>query len=92
MEPEDLYNAVLGALTDHARKQEQETPSISSGMLPVEPFDAETDDNVRVRVVGIVSNPASETLDFVVLKTLNGGEIIPTTEGSVWAIEPAAAG
>jgi len=26
-------------------------------------------------------------IDFVVLKTLSGGEIIPTTEGSLWPVE-----
>lgn len=81
-----MYNAVLGALAEHRRETEEDAPRLSAGMMAIAPFDAETEDGERVRVVGVVANPALDMLNFVVLKTLDGGEIIPTDEGSVWAI------
>lgn len=86
MDPEDMYNALLGALTEHHKKLEEDAPRIGS-MMPIAPFEAETDDGDHARVVGIVTNPGADVLDFVVVKTLSGGELIATTEGSVWAVK-----
>jgi len=90
MDPEDMYNALLGALTDHQKKMEEDAPRIGT-MMAMAPFDAETDDNERVRVVGLVTNPGADMIDFVVLKTLEGGEMIAVTEGSVWPVKEKAA-
>ncbi|WP_315924849.1 hypothetical protein [Mesorhizobium sp. SP-1A] len=85
MDGEEMYHAFLGALTDHAAKLAEDARRVGA-LMPIEPFDAETVDDERVRVVGVVTNPGSDCLDFVVLKTLEGGEVIPTTEGSVWPV------
>jgi hypothetical protein len=87
MDGEEMYHAVLGALADHAAKQAEDAPRVGA-LMRIAPFDAETCDNEPVRVVGVVTNPGSDCLDFVVLKTLEGGEVIPTTEGSVWPVKP----
>lgn len=89
MDGEDIYNAVIGALADHQKKMEEDSPR-HGAMMPISPFDAETIDDERVRVVGVIQNPGADCLDFVVLKTLEGGEMIPTTEGSVWPTEKEA--
>lgn len=86
MEPEEMYEAVLAALTDHAAKLAEDAPRIGT-MMAMAPFDAETDDNERVRVVGLVTNPGADMIDFVCLKTLEGGETIAVTEGSVWPVK-----
>jgi hypothetical protein len=86
MDASKMYDAFLGALSDHAKKQAEDESRLTSGMIPIAPFDAETIDDERVRVVGIVSNVAHDMLDFVVIKTMPGGEMIPTTEGSLWPV------
>ncbi|MBZ9698812.1 hypothetical protein [Mesorhizobium sp. CO1-1-9] len=86
MDGEEMYHAVLEALTDHHKRLEEDASRLSAGIMAIAPFDAETADDESVSVVGIVSNPIDGCLDFVVLKTLEGGEMIPTTEGSVWPL------
>lgn len=89
MEYDDVYNAMLSALEDHARKRSEDAPQLSPGLIPIEPFDAENADGERCRAVGVVTNPAQDALDFVVLKEYDGGELVPTTEGSLWRVAEA---
>lgn len=86
MEYEDVYNAMLSALEDHARKQNDDLPQLSRGMMAIEPFEAECSDGGRCRAIGVVTNPAQDALDFVVIKEYGEGELIPTTEGSLWRL------
>ncbi len=88
MDYEDVYNAMLSALEDHARERGDELPQLSPGMMAIEPFEAECSDGGRCRAVGVVTNPAQDALDFVVLKEYDGGELVPTTEGSLWRLGP----
>ena len=87
MDPNEMYGAVLDALTDHAKKREEDAPRKAVGMMSIQPFDAETADDESVRAVGVIAYGDMNDIDFVVLKTLSGGEIIPTTEGSLWPVE-----
>lgn len=86
MEYEDMRAAVLAALEYHSEKQEERAPTVAAGMLPIEPFEAETGDGEPCRAIGVVTNPGADHIEFVVLKTLDGGEMFPTTEGSLWRV------
>ncbi len=57
-----------------------------TSMIQIEPFDAESDDEERLRVVGIVADASDDTFDFIAIKTLENGEMIPVREGSVWPV------
>ncbi len=85
MEPEQVYEAMREALRDADQEREENAPRVSVGMMAIAPFDAENTDGEPVRAIGVVTNPALDMLEFVVLKTLESGEIFPTTEGSLWA-------
>lgn len=87
MDPNEMYGAVLDALTDHAKKHEENSPRKAVGMMAIQPFDAETTDNEAVRAVGVIAYGDMDDIDFVVLKTLPSGEIIPSTECVLWAVE-----
>jgi predicted cupin superfamily sugar epimerase len=84
MEYEDMRAAMLDALSEHARQQEERAPTVAAGMLPVAPFQAETEDSERVTVIGVATNPAHDYLEFVVIKEDEDGEIYPTTAGTLW--------
>lgn len=86
MEWEDIYSAMLSAMEEHARKQAEDAPQLSTGLIAIEPFDAENIDGERCKAVGIVTNPGSDAFDFIVLKEFKGGELVPTTEGSLWRV------
>lgn len=86
MDYDDVYNAMLSALEDHARKQAEDAPQLSPGMMAIEPFEAECSDGGRCRAIGVVTSPAQDALDFVVLKEYGEGELVPTTEGSLWRV------
>ncbi|TGQ94622.1 hypothetical protein EN851_03440 [Mesorhizobium sp. M8A.F.Ca.ET.208.01.1.1] len=90
LEQEDVYHAMLAALTEHQRQRNEDAPSLGQ-MMPIAPFDAETFDDERVKVVGVIRNPGMDVLDFVVIKTLEGGEMTPATESSVWPLTKEAA-
>ncbi|MBC2887278.1 hypothetical protein H7Q97_18010 [Ochrobactrum sp. CM-21-5] len=55
-------------------------------MIQIEPFDAETEDDEKLRVVGIVQGTDDETFDFIAIKTLENGEMYPTREATVWSV------
>ena len=86
MEWEDIYSAMLAAMEEHDRKQREDAPQLSPGMMAIEPFDAENADGERCRAVGVVTSPAQDAFDFVVIKEFKGGELVPTTEGSLWRL------
>lgn len=86
MEWEDIYSATLSAMEEHARKQAEDAPQLSPGMMAIEPFEAECSDGGRCRAIGVVTNPAQDALDFVVIKEYGEGELVPTTEGSLWRV------
>jgi hypothetical protein len=85
MEEEDIYNAVRSAMDD-ARRDEPKSTGVR-GMMAIEAFNAETGDGDPVRVVGVITSDDCETLDFIVIKTIDDGEMIPTVEGSVYALK-----
>lgn len=84
IEYEDIRNAMLDALNEHARLRDEEANTTSPGMMAIEPFDAENSDGEPCRAVGVVTNPLQDFIEFVVIKECAGGELIPTTEGSLW--------
>lgn len=86
MEYEDMRAAVLAALEDHSEKQQ---PRFGA-LMRIEPFDAETSDEEPCKAIGVVVSPDGDCLDFVVIKDVGDGELIPTTEGSLWKREKAA--
>lgn len=90
MDYDEMRAAVFAALEDHREKQEEAAPTVGAGMLPIEPFEAETSDGELCRAIGVVTNPGADCIEFVVLKTLDGGEMFPTTESSLWKREAAA--
>jgi|GEM_PF-1521262 hypothetical protein len=90
MEYEDMRAAMLDAMEEHVKKQEERAPTVASGMLAIEPFDAENIEGETCRAIGVVTNPDADYIEFIVLKTVDGGEIFPTTEGSLWRREAAA--
>ena len=83
MDCEDFYAATLAALDAHASKERENTTRLG-GMMNIPPFDAVTFDDEPCRAVGVVLNADGECLDFVVIKECAGGELIPTTESSLW--------
>lgn len=86
MDYDEMRAAVLAALEDHSEKQ---SPRLGA-MMPIEPFDAENSDDEPCRAIGVVVSTEGDCLDFVVIKDVGGGELIPTTEGSLWRREAAA--
>ncbi|WP_242221177.1 hypothetical protein [Shinella zoogloeoides] len=86
MEYEDMRAAVLAALEDHSQKQ---SPRLGA-IMRIEPFEAETADDEPCRAIGVVVSTDGDCLDFVVIKEVGDGELIPTTEGSLWKREKAA--
>lgn len=89
MDYDDMRAAVLDALEEHARKQEERAPTVAAGMMAIEPFDAENIDGEPCRAIGVVTNPGADCIEFIVLKTVDGGEMFPTTEGSLWKLKAA---
>lgn len=87
MDPNEMYAAFHEALTDHAKEQKEDAPRKAVGMMTIQPFDAKTEEDEPVRAVGVIAYGDMDDIDFVVLKTLPGGEIIPATEGSLWAVQ-----
>lgn len=67
--------------------EEDHEPKIKR-MMPIEPFDAENFDDRRVRVLGIAYRDGE--LAWVVAKELEGGELFPELETSVWRVQAAA--
>ncbi|MCD1266845.1 hypothetical protein B5M44_21520 [Shinella sumterensis] len=84
MDYEDMRTAMFDALEGHAKQQEERAPTVAAGMIRIDPFDAENIDGEPCRAIGVVTNPGSDYIEFVVLKTVDGGEMFPTTEGSLW--------
>lgn len=86
MDYEDMRAAVLAALEDHSEKQQ---PRFGA-LMRIEPFEAETAGDEPCRAIGVVVSPDGDCLDFVVIKDVGDGELIPTTESSLWKREAAA--
>lgn len=85
MDYDEMRAAVLAALEDHSEKQ----PHRFGAIMPIEPFDAETSDEEPCRAIGVVVSTDGDCLDFVVIKDVGDGELIPTTEGSLWKLKAA---
>lgn len=68
--------------------EEDHEPKIKR-MMPIEPFDAEDCDDRRVRVLGIAYRDGE--LAWVVAKEVEGGEVFPELENSVWRTYSVAA-
>lgn len=84
MEYEDVYGAVTNALTDSKDKDREDFNQYPPGMIAIKPFEAVTDDDQPVQVVGIGTNMETAVFEFIVIKSMDDGELFPTFEGSVW--------
>ena len=68
-----MRSAFTDAMADH-RPQPR--------LLRIDPFEAFNHDGVPVRVVGLTHD--GDDLDFICLKSIDGDEILPTIESSVY--------
>lgn len=84
MEREDIYDAVEDAVSKAFSKNEEEDESENPHMIAIEAFDAFTELDEPVRVVGIIN--AGAGLDFICIKEdpQGDGEIYPTTVGGIY--------
>ena len=90
MDYDDMRAAMLDALSEHARQQEERTPTVAAGILRVAPFEAETADSERVTVIGVATNPSQDYLEWVVIKEDEGGKIYPATAETLFRTKGAA--
>lgn len=84
MDYDDVYGAVTNALSDSKKKDDEDYNQYPPGMIAIEPFDAVTDDDLPVQVVGIGTNMETAVFEFIVIKAMDDGELFPTFESSVW--------
>ncbi|MDH4993316.1 hypothetical protein QEZ48_21125 [Aquamicrobium lusatiense] len=92
MDYDDVFSAVTDALSESAKRDPgEDTTRYPDGMIAIQPFEAASGDDEPVRVVGIGTNKETDMFDFIVIKTMEDGEMYPTFEPSVWA-KPALTG